>query len=77
MTRMSAHSGRPPARQVNGIVVDFARALEVHVDDTAPLLDISLRLAETPCSPLYRTHVSPDRATVAMFGARLIRLATE
>ena len=24
------------------------------------------------CSPLYKTHVSPDRATVAMFGAALL-----
>ena len=54
-------------RQVVGIMVDFASALELYVDDTPSLLEISLRLAETPCSPLYKTHVSPDRATVAMF----------
>jgi hypothetical protein len=25
------------------------------------LLDLSRRLAQTPCGPLYRSHVSPDR----------------
>ena len=42
----------------------------------AAMLEISLRLSETPCSPLYKTHVSPDRATVAMFGAAPLRRVT-
>jgi hypothetical protein len=29
------------------------------------LLDLSLRLAATPCSPLYKSHVSPDRELAA------------
>jgi hypothetical protein len=30
------------------------------------LLDISLRLATTPCSPLYKKNISPDRELAAL-----------
>ena len=30
------------------------------------LLDLSLQLATTPCSPLYRKNVSPDRELAAL-----------
>ena len=65
--------GRTANRQVIGIMVDFAKALEFYADDAPSLLDVSLRLAETPCGPLFRTTVSPDRATVALFGERRLR----
>lgn len=65
--------GKTANRQVNGIMVDFAKALEFYVDDTPSLLHVSLRLAETPCSPLFKSTVSPDRTTVALFGARPAR----
>lgn len=55
-------------RQVTGVMVDFAKALEFYVEDGSTLADISLKLAHTPCSPLYKTTVSPDRTTVALFG---------
>lgn len=61
-------------RQVVGIMVDFAKALELYVTDMPSLLEVSQRLAETPCSPLFKTSVSPDRATVALFAARPPRL---
>jgi hypothetical protein len=57
------------SRQVLGVMNDLAYALSFHVGrDT--LGDISLRLAETPLSPLYKNveTSSPDRATVALFG---------
>jgi len=57
-------------------MVDFAKALEFYVDDMPSLLDVSLRLAEAPCIPLFKTSVSPDRATVALFTARPLRLVT-
>lgn len=66
--------GKTANRQVTGIMVDFAKAVEFHIDDTPSLLDVSLRLAETPCSPLYETIVSPDSATIALFAARPLRL---
>jgi hypothetical protein len=32
---------------------------------TASLLDLAVRLAATPCGPLYRTHITPERALAA------------
>lgn len=65
--------GKTTSRQVVGVLVDLAKALPYHLDD-GTLLDVSLRLAETPCSPLYKTTTSPDRATIALFGAKPLRL---
>ena len=61
-------------RQVTGVMVDFAKALEFYVEDGASLVDLSLRLAETPCSPLYKTTISPDRTTITLFGGPALRL---
>jgi hypothetical protein len=61
-------------RQVLGILVDFARVLPFHLEGDATLLGVSMKLAETPCSPLYKTSTSPDRATAALFGTRLVRV---
>jgi hypothetical protein len=54
-------------RSVLGIMNEFT-----HLADTyrAPgrepnLIDLAVRLAATPCSPLYRRHVSPDRELAA------------
>lgn len=30
-------------------------------DNPDGLLALSIELAQTPCSPLYRRHISPDR----------------
>ena len=30
------------------------------------LLELSLRLSETPCGPLYKRHHSPDRELAAL-----------
>ena len=66
--------GKTANRQVTGIMVDFAKALPFYVEDTPSVLGVSLWLAETPCSPLHDTSVSPDDATVALFAARRLRL---
>ena len=34
--------------------------------DEHDLLSLSLRLAETPCGPLYKRHISPDRELAAI-----------
>jgi hypothetical protein len=50
-------------RSVVGVMNEFTRLAEVY-RSTNPghgLLDLGLRLAGTPCSPLYRSHGSPDR----------------
>jgi hypothetical protein len=57
-------------RSVLGVMNEFAylagayrdRAPELDVD----LVQLSLRLATTPCSPLYGSHTSPDRALAAI-----------
>lgn len=66
--------GKTANRQVIGIMVDFAKLLELYVDHTPSLVDVSAKLARTPCSPLFKTTVSPDRATIALFGARPLGL---
>jgi hypothetical protein len=49
-------------RSVVGIMNDFTRLAEAHRDNTPEpdLLGLAMRLATTPCSPLYSKHVSPD-----------------
>jgi len=59
---------RMASRQVTGVLVDFSKLLAFWIEDRLPLVECSLKLAETPCSPLYKTTVSPDRATTALFG---------
>ena len=59
--------GKTTNRQVLGILVDFAKALRFYLRPGSTLLEISLSLAETPCSPLFKTTVSPDRTTVKLF----------
>lgn len=50
-------------RSVVGIMNEFLFLAGVHraEDGDVDLLTLSLDLARTPCSPLYRRHVSPDR----------------
>ena len=54
-------------RSVVGVMTDFGHLAEMtrehYVDD---LLGLSVQLAGTPCSPLYRRHVSPDRELAAL-----------
>jgi diadenosine tetraphosphate (Ap4A) HIT family hydrolase len=61
--------GKTANRQVTGMMVDFQKAMSFYVEDRPELQDLSLRLAETPSSPLFATTVSPDRTTVALFGS--------
>nr|WP_221377013.1 hypothetical protein [Actinoplanes polyasparticus] len=50
-------------RSVVGIMNEFAYLADVyrHSDPGRSLAELGLKLAETPCSPLYRRHVRPDR----------------
>jgi hypothetical protein len=51
-------------RSVLGVMNEFAYLAEVYREQavSADLHLLSLRLAETPCGPLYKTFISPDRA---------------
>jgi hypothetical protein len=66
--------GKTTNKQVLGILVDFAKMLPYHLDDGGTLLDASMRLAETPCSPLYKTTTSPERATIALLKGPELRV---
>lgn len=54
-------------RSVVGIMNEFAFLAAAWRDPNgdSDLLGLSLRLAGTPCGPLYRRHVSPDRELAA------------
>lgn len=55
-------------RSVVGVMNDFIRLAETYRRGTpAPdLLGLAMRLAATPCGPLYSKHVSPDRELNAL-----------
>lgn len=58
------------SRSVLGIMNEYTYLAEVHRAraDDPNFVELSLRLAKTPCSPLYGGHVSPDRALAAIAG---------
>lgn len=51
-------------RSVVGIMTEFAHLAEAYRAHDKPneLIELSLKLAHTPCSPLYKGPVSPERA---------------
>jgi hypothetical protein len=55
-------------RSAVGVMNEFSRLAETY--RTAPgipdLIKLAVRLAATPCGPLYRRHVSPDRELAAL-----------
>jgi hypothetical protein len=55
------------SRSVLGTMNDFAYLADAHREPDGPtdLIELSLRLAETPCGPLYSSHISPDREILA------------
>ena len=55
-------------RSVVGIMNEFTFLAEAYTDRRAnpDLHGLSIRLAETPCGPLYKRHVSPDRELAAV-----------
>jgi hypothetical protein len=68
VTEMGSHQLTKTAnRSVLGSMNDFAYLAEAHytAKNSTDLLELSLRLAQTPCGPLYRSHISPDREITA------------
>jgi hypothetical protein len=56
------------SRSVVGVMNEFVRLADWRRDEvTGPddLMRLSLELAQTPCSPLYGRHISPDRELTA------------
>ena len=56
------------SRSVVGIMNEFTHLAGAYRDDTpAPdLVDLAIRLASTPCGPLYSKNISPDRELDAL-----------
>jgi hypothetical protein len=56
------------SRSVVGIMNDFTRLAGTYRDNTREpdLLGLAMRLAATPCGPLYSKHISPDRELDAL-----------
>ena len=54
-------------RSVVGVMNQFSYLAEGYREylETRDLLMLSLKLSETPCSPLYKSHTFPDRALQA------------
>ena len=68
VTAMGNHQlTRTANRSVLGSMNDFAYLADADPtpNESTNLLDLSLRLAQTPCGPLYRSHISPDREIIA------------
>lgn len=59
--------GKTANRSVVGVMNEFAFLAKVHGDSEPQLSlrDLSLRLADVPCSPLYRRHVKPRHELAA------------
>jgi hypothetical protein len=58
--------GKTANRSVVGVMNEFVYLAEVHRRSPPDLLDLAMRLATTPCSPLYKRHVRPDRELHAL-----------
>jgi hypothetical protein len=57
-------------RRLTGMLTEFAFLATAHRHDASDLVALSVRLAKTPCGPLYQRHVSPDRELAALIGPR-------
>ena len=56
-------------RSVVGVMTEFGYLAEVRRDEAADLVGLSVQLARTPTSPLYKSYISPDRALAALVQA--------
>lgn len=68
VTQMGAYQlAKTASRSVLGTMNDFAYLAGAHRDTNhgVDLIELALRLAGTPCGPLYPSHVSPDREIIA------------
>lgn len=62
------------SRSLLGVMNEFAFLASVHREDHGAeedLVTLSVRLAETPMSPLYKRHISPDRELNALVAEAL------
>lgn len=53
-------------RSLVGVMNEFAFLADVDRGGQPDLMRISMRLATTPCGPLFQRHISPDRELTAL-----------
>lgn len=53
---------RTSSRQVVGVLTELAFHLQFDLAKGMPYVQTSVRLADTPCSPLYKTYIAPNTA---------------
>lgn len=58
------------SRSVVGIMNEFTYLADAWRQDEPDLLALAVRLAATPCGPLYKRHISPDRELAALVAAQ-------
>ncbi|MDQ2874697.1 MAG: hypothetical protein M3Y33_07775 [Actinomycetota bacterium] len=58
------------SRSVVGIMNEFTHLADAWRQDEPDMLALAVRLATTPCSPLYKRHISPDRELAALVADR-------
>ena len=61
---------RTASRSVVGIMNEFTHLADAWRQGGPDLLTLAVRLAATPCSPLYKRHISPGRELAALVAAR-------
>jgi hypothetical protein len=52
-------------RSLVAVMNEFAHLADYHRAESCDLLCLSMRLATTPCGPLFHRHVTPDRELAA------------
>ncbi|MBJ7450474.1 MAG: hypothetical protein JHC71_00150 [Blastococcus sp.] len=57
-------------RSLVGVMNEFAFLADVDRGEQPDLLRVSMRLAATPCGPLFQRHISPDRELAAFVAGR-------
>jgi uncharacterized protein DUF6933 len=75
------HRVAPTAnRSLVGVLNEFTFLAGAHRTEPLDLMLLSMRLATTPCGPLFQRHISPDRELAALIAGlpadRTTRLAT-
>ncbi|WP_208027471.1 DUF6933 domain-containing protein [Rhabdothermincola sediminis] len=63
------HYAKTASRSLLGVMNEFTFLGKVHREDHGAeddLVALSVRLAETPMSPLYKSHISPDHELKAL-----------
>jgi hypothetical protein len=58
------------SRSVVGTMNEFTYLSDAWRQDEPDLLALAVRLAATPCGPLYQRHISPDRELAALVAAK-------